>query len=335
MFRQWIAGAAFFTLVSGYSWAEVAQPGDCVLKDAFSKQYHGVLKLNSVTLKNLDSTGNQATWSAEGDVSSSDDLYTGIGMAADYYFVERTWIKDRPVKFSAMLTSTGTLASGWRVNFYSFQAAASNEGRVITDIKTNDKYLIVNGDDFNYRFSQIDASYIAQKKSIAHLEEQIKTLDKQIAVAQRKADDYWGKASDGKTLTREEAFHKMFKARDDFVKANDSSAFAEKYAKEVYQPALDACHKKSDNCYETPIQQKRDFDIQEQRRQVFLKSQELSRKALADWIAYEKGQYPLNIAASKLRMQQTDLHIKIDDINEGYDRWKKETDELRRHGVLR
>lgn len=90
MFRQWIAGAAFFTLVSGYSWAEVAQPGDCVLKDAFSKQYHGVLKLNSVTLKNLDSTGNQATWSAEGDVSSSDDLYTGIGMAADYYFVERT-----------------------------------------------------------------------------------------------------------------------------------------------------------------------------------------------------------------------------------------------------
>lgn len=53
MFRQWIAGAAFFTLVSGYSWAEVAQPGDCVLKDAFSKQYHGVLKLNSVTLKIL------------------------------------------------------------------------------------------------------------------------------------------------------------------------------------------------------------------------------------------------------------------------------------------
>lgn len=60
MFRQWIAGAALFTLVSGYSWAEVAQPTDYVLKEAFSKQYHGVLKLNSVTLKNLDSTGNQA-----------------------------------------------------------------------------------------------------------------------------------------------------------------------------------------------------------------------------------------------------------------------------------
>lgn len=335
MFRQWIAGAALLTLVSGYSRAEVAQPTDHILKEQFSKQYHGVLKLNSVTLKNLDATGNQATWSAEGDVSSSDDLYTGVGMAADYYFVERTWTRDRPVKFSAMLTSKGTPASGWTVNYYSFQAAASNEGRVIADIKTSDKYLVVNDDDFNYRFSQIDAAYLMQKKSIGSLEEQIKSLDKQIAVAKKEADAYWGKGPDGQKLTREDAFHKMFKERDDFVKANDSNTFAEKYEKDVYQPALAACHKQGDTCYETPIQQKRDFDIQEQGRQVFLKSQELSRKAQNDWIAYEKGQYPLTMAVAKLQMQQTDLHIKIDDINEGYDRWKKETDELRRNGVIK
>ncbi|MDI5823389.1 DUF1202 family protein, partial [Salmonella enterica subsp. enterica serovar Kentucky] len=42
------------------------------------------------TLKNLDSRGNQATWSAEGDISSREDMYTGVGMAADYYFVEKT-----------------------------------------------------------------------------------------------------------------------------------------------------------------------------------------------------------------------------------------------------
>lgn len=66
MVRQWIAGAALFALISGYSWAEVAQPSDNILKEQFSKQYHGILKLDSITLKNLDSTGNQATWSAEG-----------------------------------------------------------------------------------------------------------------------------------------------------------------------------------------------------------------------------------------------------------------------------
>ncbi|MCM1621461.1 DUF1202 domain-containing protein (plasmid) [Escherichia coli] len=60
-------------------------------------------------------------WSAEGDVSSSDDLYTWVGQLADYELLEQTWTKDKPVKFSAMLTSKGTPASGWSVNFYSFR----------------------------------------------------------------------------------------------------------------------------------------------------------------------------------------------------------------------
>ncbi len=46
---------------------------------------------------------------------------------ADYELLEQTWTKDEPVKFSAMLTSKGTPASGWTVNFYSFQAAASDQ----------------------------------------------------------------------------------------------------------------------------------------------------------------------------------------------------------------
>lgn len=89
-------------------------------------------------------------------------MYTGVGMAADYYFVEKTSTKDRPVKFSAMLTSKGTPASGWTVNYYSLQMAASDQGRAIDDIKTNDKYLIVNSDDFNYRFGNIEASACAE-----------------------------------------------------------------------------------------------------------------------------------------------------------------------------
>lgn len=99
--------------------------------------------------------------------------------------LKKTWTKDRPVKFSAMLTSKGTPASGWTVNYYSLQMAASDQGRAIDDIKTNDKYLIVNSDDFNYRFGNIEASWRAQKASIPGLEEQLSALDKKIAVAKR------------------------------------------------------------------------------------------------------------------------------------------------------
>lgn len=158
MKKQWIVGTALFVLMSGYGWADGEPPTENVLKDQFKKQYHGILKLDAINLKNLDAKGNQATWSAEGDVSSNDDLYTWIGQLADYQLLEQTWVKDKPVKFSAMLTSKGTPASGWTVNFYSFQAAASDSGRFVDDIKTNNKYLIVNSEDFNYRFSQLESA---------------------------------------------------------------------------------------------------------------------------------------------------------------------------------
>ncbi len=160
MVRQWIAGAALFALISGYSWAEVAQPSDNILKEQFSKQYHGILKLDSITLKILI-RGAIRPPVCRRDISSREDMYTGVGMAADYYFVEKL-TKDRPVKFSAMLTSKGTPASGWTVSYYSLQMAASDQGRAIDDIKTNDKYLIVNSDDFNYRFGNIEASACAE-----------------------------------------------------------------------------------------------------------------------------------------------------------------------------
>ncbi len=296
MKKQWIVGTALLMLMTGNVWADGEPPTENVLKDQFKKQYHGILKLDAITLKNLDAKGNQATWSAEGDVSSSDDLYTWVGQLADYELLEQTWTKDKPVKFSAMLTSKGTPASGWSVNFYSFQAAASDRGRVVDDIKTNNKYLIVNSEDFNYRFSQLESALNNQKNSIPALEKEVKALDKQ--------------------MTREDAFKKIHQQRDEFNKQNDSEAFAVKYDKEVYQPAIVACHKQSAECYEVPIQQKRDFDINEQRRQTFLQSQKLSRKLQDDWITLEKGQYPLTMKVSEINSKKVAILMKIDDINQ-------------------
>ena len=315
MKKQWIVGTALLMLMTGNVWADGEPPTENILKDQFKKQYHGILKLDAITLKNLDAKGNQATWSAEGDVSSSDDLYTWVGQLADYELLEQTWTKDKPVKFSAMLTSKGTPASGWSVNFYSFQAAASDRGRVVDDIKTNNKYLIVNSEDFNYRFSQLESALNNQKNSIPALEKEVKALDKQ--------------------MTREDAFKKIHQQRDEFNKQNDSEAFAVKYDKEVYQPAIAACHKQSEECYEVPIQQKRDFDINEQRRQTFLQSQKLSRKLQDDWVTLEKGQYPLTMKVSEINSKKVAILMRIDDINQANERWKKDTEQLRRNGVIK
>lgn len=94
-------------------------------------------------------------------------------------------------------------------------------------------------------------------------------------------------------------------------------------------------HKQSEECYEVPIQQKRDFDINEQRRQTFLQSQKLSRKLQDDWITLEKGQYPLTMKVSEINSKKVAILMKIDDINQANERWKKDTEQLRRNGVIK
>ncbi|TNA17024.1 DUF1202 family protein, partial [Klebsiella pneumoniae] len=158
---------------------------------------------------------------------------------------------------------------------------------------------------------------------------------KQMVAAQKAADAYWGKDANGKQMTREDAFKKIHQQRDEFNKQNDSEAFAVKYDKEVYQPAIAACHKQSEECYEVSIQQKRDFDINEQRRQTFLQSQKLSRKLQDDWITLEKGQYPLTMKVSEINSKKVAILMKIDDINQANERWKKDTEQLRRNGVIK
>lgn len=107
---------------------------------------------------------------------------------------------------------------------------------MVDDIKTNNKYLIVNSEDFNYRFSQLESALNNQNNSIPALKKDVKALDKQMVAAQKAADAYWGKDANGKQMTREDAFKKIHQQRDDFNKQNDSEAFAVKYDKEVYQP---------------------------------------------------------------------------------------------------
>lgn len=80
---------------------------------------------------------------------------------------------------------------------------------MVDDIKTNNKYLIVNSEDFNYRFSQLESALNNQNNSIPALKKDVKALDKQMVAAQKAADAYWGKDANGKQMTREDAFKKF------------------------------------------------------------------------------------------------------------------------------
>lgn len=52
MKKQWIVGTALLMLMTGNVWADGESPTENILKDQFKKQYHGILKLDAITLKN-------------------------------------------------------------------------------------------------------------------------------------------------------------------------------------------------------------------------------------------------------------------------------------------
>lgn len=134
MKMKWAAGLAALILLSGSVLADSNIPTDEVLKKQFNQAQEGLMQLDSITLRLLDSHGNQATYAAEGDISATEDLYSMVGMAGNYQFMEQTWTKGRPVKFSAMVKAVGTKDSGWTTEFFSMQMAAKPAGYPKPDI---------------------------------------------------------------------------------------------------------------------------------------------------------------------------------------------------------
>lgn len=210
-----------------------------------------------------------------------------------------------------MLTSKGTPASGWSVNFTLFRRQPAIVGgwstiskRIINIWSWIAKISIIALVSLNLRWiprrtrflrwkrkwKRLISKWWRRRKQRMHIGEKMQTVSKWPAKTPLK---------------------KIHQQRDEFNKQNDSEAFAVKYDKEVYQPAIAACHKQSEECYEVPIQQKRDFDINEQRRQTFLQSQKLSRKLQDDWVTLEKGQYPLTMKVSEINSKKSRFWWKL------------------------
>lgn len=73
-----------------YVLADANTPTDDVVKKQFAEQTGGIMHLQSVTLKQLDARGNQATYMLEGDMAAAEDLYICVGVAGDYFFMSES-----------------------------------------------------------------------------------------------------------------------------------------------------------------------------------------------------------------------------------------------------
>ncbi|MFD2020663.1 DUF1202 family protein [Pseudocitrobacter faecalis] len=209
------------------------------------------MRLDTFTLRLLDALGNQATYQVEGEMSSTDDLYSIVGGAGDYLFYERTWTKGQPVKFSAMMQAVGTKDSGWKTTFFSMQTAAKNVGRPFEAGEDRSKMLVVNDAHFMTELGKVEADFARRKATADKDLAQQKVLKQKIAALDEKISLSWGKDANGKPRDRsavqQEKLEKMY-AVD---RENDPLKFENHYLETVYEPALAACQQNS------PVMQRR------------------------------------------------------------------------------
>ena len=308
--------------------ADANTPTDDVVKQQFAEQTGGIMRLQNVTLKQLDARGNQATYMLEGDMAAAEDLYIRVGVAGDYFFYERVWTRGRPVKFSAMMTAVGTKDSGWQTEFFSLQMAAKRGGRTFKEIGGDEsKTLIVNDHKFMAQFAKIDASFAASKATMKTLQGQQDALKTEIAALEERINRSWGTDANGKPLDRSDVQQAMLEKMYEVDRQNDPLKFENHYYKTLYEPALAACQKKA-VC-------ERDAVLNEQKRNYYRQHKEMSENIKAEMAARDKKIAPLQKQKGELNAQLMALEIRYRELARDEKYWQEGLEKMRRNGVLK
>ncbi|BBT69565.1 MULTISPECIES: DUF1202 family protein [Enterobacteriaceae] len=329
----WKCGMLLLCSFSPSVIADSNTPTDDVIKQQFAKQSGGMMHLVSISLRQLEATGNQATYTLEGDMASDDNLYTPVGMAGDYLFYEKTWTKGRPVKFSAMMTAVGTPASGWTTTFFSMQMAAKNAGRPFSEREDLSKLLVVNDSGFMAQFARLDAQFADSRTTIEKQKKQYDVLKTQVVELDEQMARSWGTDANGKPLDRsavQQAMNAEIYAVD---RRNDMAKFSNQYYINVYEPALVACQKKA-VCDAEPIRAARDKALEEQKQEYYRQHKAIGDKVNARMAVMEEKVEPLRKKREALRGQMVVLESSNDELQYEAKRWQEGVERMREKGVI-
>ncbi|CAH6637294.1 DUF1202 family protein [Pseudocitrobacter vendiensis] len=330
----WKSAALLLCCFAAHVLADDNTPTDDVIKQQFAKQSDGLIRMGDITLQQIEKVGNRATYTIEGDIIATDNLYAVVGIAGDYTFYERTWTKDQPVKFSAMMTAVGTKASSWSTEFYSMQAAAKRIGRPFSKNENLSKSLIVNDSGFMAQFAKLDAQFADSKASVEKQQKQYKALSQQIEALDEQINKAWGTDSNGKPLGRDAVLRAKRAEVYDVDSKNDMNKFINQYYIKVYEPALIACQKKG-NCDTTSINAARDKAQEEKSAEYARQHDAISTKVKAEIEALEKKVEPLTKKREALRGQMVVLESSNYELTSDAKLWAEGVERLRKEGVIR
>lgn len=327
-----LCGLFISLLVSGCG--DNNAPPEKVLKEQFSNQFHGLLTLDDIDIEETSVDGNKRTYSADGSLSSTSDLYKRVTQLDDYIVVKKTWNKGENIKFSSTLNTLGNKGTGWKMSFSAMQMSVTPDGNPIRDIDTNSKYIVIGSSGFDSKLNEIKTEFTKKKTKLDELNQDIIKIETGILSINTEIDEYWGKDKDGKTQSRYFVQRDLNKELDDFNKENAPYYFERKYNSEIFDPAMKARHEKLKDYNST------DFDdIRAEKRAALEKHKEeylseynnIDEKIKTKMKALDDGLQDLIVKKRSLIQRQSVMADEIRNLNYQYENWQQFMKELQQN----
>lgn len=308
-------------------------PPDNVLKEQFSNQFRGLLTLDSINVKETSVDGNKRTYSADGSLLSSYDLYTTVASLTDYVVVKKSWNKEKDIKFSSTLNSVGNKDTGWKTRFSSLQMSETPEGNPIQNIETDGKYIVMGGSGFDNKIDSIRKEYAEKKKTSDDLKKDRLKFEADILSVQTEIDIYWGRDEEGSPLNRYTVQRNLNKVRSDFDKANAPYFFERKYNQDIFEPAMKAREEKLRSYKMSDfddIRAEKRAALQKHRDEYSAKSKEIDEQIKNKMKTLDDGLQILIAKKRGLEHQYTAISDEIRNLDYQYENWLQFMDNLQK-----
>lgn len=299
-------------------------PSDKALKEQFSQQFHGLLTLDSIDVKETSVDGNKRTFAANGSLFSTNDLYSRVASLPEYMVVEKTWDKDKAIKFSATLNSVGSKDTGWSTRFSDLQMSIKPQGNPIRDLATSDKYLVLGEASFDAKLNQLKSEYADKKNKIEQLTQDKQKNEEALLAISKEIGDYWGIDAEGNKQDKFTVYKNLKQELLNYEKTDAPYYFEKKYNAEVFDPAMEARKQKLGK-YSLS-----DFDdIRKEKRDAIAKHHEeykAQSKIIKDRIdekmkSLDDGLQLLITKKRSIEKQQSTLANEINHLSNEYENW--------------
>lgn len=313
------------------------QPSNEALSKRFNEEYES-LKLDSIKLKKTEQKGDLIMYAVEGKFTTAENLYEnldGITFGGGPEYFKLVQKAGESFDFTASVLAHGNDKTGWEVDFSGLHSKLPKYNRRESklDLASGD-VLVVNANDFQEKFSKLEAVNNENVAKIAANETKIAELEAEIKSIQEARDKFWETLEiDGKKFTKRwDVRNYLYSEVEAYKDENKTYKFESKYNNEVYDAQKKEVYAKTksyDDVHYAEIRAERDAIFKANQEKFDAGLAPLEAAAEAKFKKYEDEYDAFATKISEVQKQIWDIQTESRELSSNVEAFKR----LKQRGI--